>query len=392
MAGGFAEKEDVGNPVGQKCADDGAVENRGGRQRQRGTDGDEHVAFHGEEPKSFRGAGKKPERAVGPDVHDGNGTADTVSFAEDFVGRLVEGQRNPCLQGLNQPEKDPSLGVDAAFEVGGIRRRLGTTGEDGLMLGEGGVGLIRAVGPEQRPAQEIPRGGMLRIERGRCLEAPDGVLQVVQIEVSAAELKDGRGDRLVHVPGRLQRLGGFEIQVLAELGATEDEMGRRGLGIQLQRLDGLGLGSGRIPREEQGVGEVEARVELGGAFRDGLAKFTGRLAGIARVVGGLAGGHRTVELRAGPVRRIAGRLRTTARDNQQEGGQEREDGGGLHGVRRDDSNERRRPSSVRLGTTAEISGRRAAMSRAYPPVATTGSFFTPSSSFRRRMISRTSPR
>ena len=287
-----------------------------------------------------------------------------MAVAEDFVGRLVEGERNAGLQRLHQLEHDPHLRVHAPFEVGRIGRRLGTLRQDDLMLGEGVLGFVGAVRAQQRLAQEIKCGRMLRVERRRRLEAPDGVLEVVQVEVCPTELKDGRGDRLVHVPGRLKGLGGLDVQVLPELGAAKDELGRGGLGIQFQRLRGFGLGSGRIATEEQCVCEVEARVELARAFRNGLAKLTGRLGGVAGIVGGFAGGHGAVELRAGPVRGTAGRLGAAAGNEEPQGGKEREDWDGLHGVRRDSSNERRRPSSVRLGTTADISGNRAAMRRA----------------------------
>ena len=53
---------------------------------------------------------------------------------------------------------------------------------------------------------------------------------------------------------------------------------------------------------------------------------------------------------------------------------------------------RRRPSSVNNGSTAVISGSFEAMSRAYPPVATTGNRGCSNSRFSSAIISRTNPR
>ena len=232
-------------------------------------------------------------------------------LAAESGGGGVHEPDGGAARGLVQGEYHAGLSVLAALVHRRSRRRIGGSGENLLMFGQG----LRRVGlapqPLVKPAELVMHGGMPGLELRERLELAHGLVVLAEPLGSEAELEVERADRSVDLLGLLKGLDRLLQLVEPHPGASHQVMGGGIIVIEAEGLLGLFDHLGGVASEQTGVGQVQTRVN---AFRrelDRLLVGGDGFPGVALFEVTLAQRHRPIE----PVRTVPG-----ADEDEHEGG------------------------------------------------------------------------
>ena len=185
----------------------------------------------------------------------------TVGVIEHLRGGIRQLHRNARNGGLLEDERSLGHGVFASFELGFVHG----TGAFGRQLPvplERRAAFVLSSEPDQRLAQNIMRGGMVRHKADQFLEQSDGRLKLPKLLMRPAELKRHRAHLRIQVARSLQRLHRRLELAQTQQTATQNVMGRGRVVVEVDRLTGLGHGVGGVTRQQESVREVQSGVAV----------------------------------------------------------------------------------------------------------------------------------
>ncbi len=264
--------------------------------------GHEPGAVVEEELEAVGGCDEEAVMSIGVDIEEGEGGLAGEVLGQGGGGDIGERDGDTLCGGLFDDEGGAGIGMDAAFEAGdvhGFLAGLEALGLEGAVFFEGILRGFRLVITDEALAESVPGCGVVGFEAEEFLVGGGGVFEVAEFLVGGGELEGGCADFGGEVFGLLEHFEGFLELAHAFEGASGDVVGGGEVAVEGDGALGVVEGVGGVFGEEEGVGEVQLRIDVGGVELGGLGEGVDGAFGFAAVVVILADVHPVGEVLGG---------------------------------------------------------------------------------------------